>query len=163
MDTTERLNWTELYPWTLREEFFLLCIFYFFHTIDACSCTSFLIYCLSLYSRESLIILVWFVVESLSHARLCKPMDCSTPVRIFPVLYHLLELAQTRLCHPTISYSVVPFSCLQSFQHQGLFQWVSPSYPMAKVLELQHQLFQWNQGWFPLELTGLIFQSKRLS
>ena len=60
-------------------------------------------------------------------------------------------------CHPIISSSVTPFSsCLQSFQHQGLFQWVSPSHPMAKVLELQHQLFQWNQGWFPLELTGLI-------
>ena len=25
-------------------------------------------------------------------------------------------------CHPTISSSSVPFSCLQSFQHQGLFQ-----------------------------------------
>ena len=34
-----------------------------------------------------------------------------------------------------------------------------------KVLELQHQSFQWNiQGWFPLELTGLIsLQTKRLS
>ena len=33
----------------------------------------------------------------------------------------------SRGCHPTISISVIPFSsCLQSFQHQGLFQWVSP-------------------------------------
>ena len=49
-------------------------------------------------------------------------------------------------CHPTISFSVVPFSSrLQSFQHQGLFQWVSPSHQVAKVLELQlqHQSFQW--------------------
>ena len=31
-------------------------------------------------------------------------------------------------CHPAISSSAVPFSsCLQSFQHQGLFQWVSSS------------------------------------
>ena len=32
-------------------------------------------------------------------------------------------------CHPTISSSVIPFSsCPQSFQHQGLFQWVSSSH-----------------------------------
>ena len=47
-------------------------------------------------------------------------------------------------CHPTISSSVIPFSsCLQSSQHQGLFQWVSSLHQVAKVLELQHQSFQW--------------------
>ena len=49
-------------------------------------------------------------------------------------------------CHPTISSSVVPFSSyLQFSQHQGLFQWVSSSHHVAKVLEfqLQHQSFQW--------------------
>ena len=48
-------------------------------------------------------------------------------------------------CHPTISSSVVVFSsCFQSFQHQGLFQWVSSSYQVVKGLEfqLQHQSFQ---------------------
>ena len=39
------------------------------------------------------------------------------------------------------------FSCLNLSQHQGLFQWVSSSYQVAKVLELhhqhQHQSFQW--------------------
>ena len=41
--------------------------------------------------------------------------------------------------------SVVPFSCLQSFQHQGLFQGVSSLHQVAKLLEfqLQHQYFQW--------------------
>ena len=65
-------NWTELYPWTFREEFFLLCIFYFFHTVDVCSCTSFLIYYLLLYSRESLVLILvqFIVVQSLSHVRL---------------------------------------------------------------------------------------------
>ena len=28
-------------------------------------------------------------------------------------------------------------------QHQGLFQWVGSSHRMAKILELQHQSFQW--------------------
>ena len=48
-------------------------------------------------------------------------------------------------CHPTISSSVVPFSCPNPSQHQGLFQWVSSSHQVAKVLEfqLQHQSFQW--------------------
>ena len=49
-------------------------------------------------------------------------------------------------CHPTISSSVVPFSsCPQSFPASGLFlfQWVGSSHQGAKVLELQHQIFQW--------------------
>jgi len=49
-------------------------------------------------------------------------------------------------CHPTISSSVTFFSsCLNLYQHQGLFQWVSTSHLVAKVLELQlqHQSFQW--------------------
>ena len=46
----------------------------------------------------------------------------------------------SRWCYPTISSSVVPFSsCPQSFQHQDLFQWVSSSHQVAKVLELQFQ------------------------
>ena len=48
--------------------------------------------------------------------------------------------------HTTISSSVVPFSsCLHFSEHQGLFQWVSSSHQVAKLLELQlqHQSFQW--------------------
>ena len=50
---------------------------------------------------------------------LCKPTDCSTSG--FLVLHYLLEFAQThvllsRWCHPTVSFSVTPFSsCPQSF------------------------------------------------
>ena len=40
-----------------------------------------------------------------------------------------------RWCHPTISSSVLPFfSCLQSFQHQGLFKWVSSSHQVAQSI-----------------------------
>ena len=49
-------------------------------------------------------------------------------------------------CQPTISSFIAPFSsCPHPFQHQGLFQWGSSSYQVAKVLEfqLQHQCFQW--------------------
>ena len=48
-------------------------------------------------------------------------------------------------CHPTTSSSVIPFSsCPQSFQHQGLFKWVSSWHQLAKVLkfQLQYQSFQ---------------------
>ena len=74
---------------------------------------------------------------------LCDPMDCSTPG--FPVHHQLPELAQTHV-HP-VSDAIQPSHPLSSpsppvfnlSQHQGLFQWVSSSHYMAKVLELQLQ------------------------
>ena len=90
----------------------------------------------------------------------------------FPVLYHLLELTQTRpsswWCHPTISSSVIPFSsCLQSFPASGYF-------PMSQFFTSDGQsigvsasasLLSVNiQDWFPLRWTGWIpFESKGLS
>ena len=67
--------------------------------------------------------------HGLQHPRLpCPsptPGDCSN------------SCISSQWCHPTISSSVVPFSSyLQFFQHQGLFQWVSSSHQVAKVLEL---------------------------
>ena len=84
-----------------------------------------------------------------SYLTLCNPMDCSTPGP--PVHHQILELTQTHLhrvgdaiqpSHPLSSPSP-PVSNLS--QHQGLFQWVSSSNHVAKVLEfqLQHQSFQW--------------------
>ena len=79
---------------------------------------------------------------------LCDPMDCSTPG--FPVLNSLPEFAQTHVhwvsdaIQP--SHPLSPPSPAFNFpQHQGLFQWVSSSPQVAKVLELQlwHQSFQW--------------------
>ena len=68
------------------------------------------------------VVAVW----SLSHVRLCDPVDCSTPG--FPVLHHLLELAQTHVhrvddaIQP--SHPLLPSSspALSLSQHQGLFQ-----------------------------------------
>ena len=78
---------------------------------------------------------------------ICDPMDCSTLG--FPVIHHLPELLKLMptesLMPSTISSSVVPFSsCLNLSQHQGLFQQISSSHQVAKVLELQlqHQPFQ---------------------
>ena len=84
-----------------------------------------------------------------SHPTLCNPMDCSMPG--FLIHHQLPELAQTHVprvgdaiqsSHPLSSPSL---PALNLSQHQGLFQWVSSSHQVAKVLELQlqHQSFQW--------------------
>ena len=61
-----------------------------------------------------------------------------------PILYSN-SCPSSRWCHPTISSSVAPFSCAQSFPKSGYFPWVGSSQQVAKVLELQlqHQSFQW--------------------
>ena len=73
---------------------------------------------------------------------LCDPMDCSTPG--FSVHHQPLELAQTHVHQvgDTIQASH-PLLFPAPLQHQGLFQWVTSSHQMAKVLELQlqHQSF----------------------
>ena len=77
------------------------------------------------------------------------PVDYSMPG--LPVHHQLPELAQTHVhwvsdaiqsSHTLLSPSPPAFSLCQ---HQGLFQWVSSSHQVAKVLELQlqHQPFQW--------------------
>ena len=50
----------------------------------------------------------------------------------------------SRWCHPIISMpSNHLILCWPLSQHQGFFQWVSSLHQVAKVLELQHQSFQW--------------------
>ena len=80
---------------------------------------------------------------ALSCLTLCDPMDCSTPG--FPVLHQLPELAQTHVhqvgdaiqpSHPLSSSSPPTFNLSQ---HQGLFQRVSSSHQVARVLEFQLQ------------------------
>ena len=80
---------------------------------------------------------------------LCDPMDCSPPG--FSVLHRPLEFAQTQVhdvsdaIQPSRPLSLCSPPAFNLFQHQGLFQWVSCSHQVAKVLELlhlQHQSFQ---------------------
>ena len=101
---------------------------------------------------------------------LYDPTDCSTLG--FPVLHHLLELAQlTSIESMMPSNHLVlcrPFSsCLQSFPGSG-------SFPVSQVFASGGQIIGASasasvlpmntQGWFPFGLTGLIFlQSKGLS
>ena len=90
----------------------------------------------------------YFSLVTQSCLTLCDPMDCSTPG--FPVHHQLLELAQTHIhrvgdaIQPSYPLSSPSPSTLNLSQHQGLFQGVSSSHQVAKVLELQlqHQSFQ---------------------
>ena len=85
-----------------------------------------------------------------SRPTLCDPMDCNTPG--FPVLYYLLEFAQTLICwvgdtmhviryytilsHPLLLPSLFVLSLSQL---QSLFQQVTSSLQVVKILELQRQ------------------------
>ena len=90
------------------------------------------------------------IVHLLCCIWLWDSMECSTVCK-------LPEFVQTRihwvgdaiqpshlLLHPSCS-------ALSLSQHQGLFQWISSSHQVAKVLELQHQSFQWI---FKVDLTS---------
>ena len=80
---------------------------------------------------------------------LCNPMNCSTPG--LPVYHQLPEFTQTHVhrvgdaIQPSHPLSSPPPPAPNPSQHQGLFQLVSSSHEVAKVLEfqLQHQSFQW--------------------
>ena len=104
---------------------------------------------LSEYLRVESYILHCCCLVTKSCLTICDPVDCSTPG--FPVRHQLPEPTQTHVhwvgdaiqpSHPLLSPSHPAFNLSQ---HQGLFQWVSSSHQVAKVMEfhLQHQSFQW--------------------
>ena len=107
---------------------------------------SYFMYKWSIIYLVSMVVVAYCSVDQ-SCPALCDPMDCSTPG--FPDLHHLLELAQTHVhqvsdaIQPCRPLSPPSPPALSLSQHQGLFQWVSSSHQVAKVLELQHQSCQW--------------------
>ena len=91
------------------------------------------------------LISVWFNLVTHSCPNLCYLMDCSMPD--LPVHHQLLEFTQTHVhwvgdaiqpSHPLSSSSPPTFNLSQ---HQSLFEWVSCSHQVAKILEFlrQHQ------------------------
>ena len=103
-----------------------------------------------------------FLFSHLAFSNSLRSMNYS--MQGLPVLHNLWEFAQTHVhwvsdaiqpSHPLSS----PSPAFNLSQHQGLFQLVSSSYQVAKVLELQlqHQSFQWifridffRMDWFDL-------------
>ena len=105
---------------------------------DGFVATTSFVYCCSV---AHLCLTLW--PHGLQHASLPCPS-------LSPGVCSNLRLSQgcplSQWCHPTISSSVTLFSsCPQPIpeKHQGLFPWVGSSHQVAKVLELQHQSFQW--------------------
>ena len=117
------------------------------------------------------------VVQSLSGVR-----HFVTPLTTAPFWHHGLQHTRfpcsslspracsnscplSRWCHPTIWYSVVPFSCFQSFPASGSFlmSWLFTS--CGQSIEASASVLPMNiQGWFSLGWTGLVsLQSKGLS
>ena len=122
------------------------------------SCSIDLYFCFCALGYISVCILSWwlslgsvqFSSVGQSCPTLCDPMNRSTPG--LPVHHQLQEFTQTHVhwvsdanqpSHPLSSPSHPTFNLSQ---HQGLFQWVSSSHQVAKVLEfqLQHHSFQRN-------------------
>ena len=113
----------------------------------------FIIFCVIISSRtsmSSLYFVFYMLISSVTQSclTLCNPMDCSTPG--LPVHHQLPEFTQTHVhrvgdaiqpSHPLSSTSPPAFNLSQ---HRGLFQSVSSSHQVARVLEfqLQHQSFQ---------------------
>jgi len=99
------------------------------------------------------------IISSVSQLCLtpCDPMNRSTPG--LPVHHQHLEFTQTHVhrvgdaiqpSHPLSSPSP---PALNLSQHQGLFQWISSSHQVAKVLEFQPQhpgLISFTMGWLDL-------------
>ena len=97
---------------------------------------------------------VQFSSDAQSCLALCNPMACSMPG--FPVHYQLPEFTQPQVhhfgdsiqpAHPLPALSPPAFNLSQ---HQGLFQWVSSSHQVAKVLEFSFSISPSN------EYSGLI-------
>ena len=76
-----------------------------------------------------------------------RPFPQTSDPSKFPFFSLQFLIKKPHQCHPTISSSVIPFffPTFNLSQHQDLFQWVSSSHQVAKVLEfqLQHQSFHW--------------------
>ena len=90
-----------------------------------------------------------------------RPPCSSTTPRVYSNSYPL-----SQWCHPTISSSVVPFSCFQSFPALGYFQmsqFFTSGSQSIDILAAASFLPMNLQDWFPLGWTGWIsLQSKGL-
>ena len=116
--------------------------------------------------KATVFLVVMYRYELFSHSVVsnsCDPMDCSIPG--FPALHYLPVFAQTHIhwvgdaIQPSHSLSSPSPPAFNLSQHQSLFQWISSSHQVAKVLELQlqHQSFNEYSGlisfridWFDL-------------
>ena len=98
----------------------------------------------------NILILLWsfeMSVQSLSHVWFCDPhglLHARLPGPSPTPRACSSSYPSSQWCHPTISSSIISYSsCLQSFPASESFPMSQFSHKVAKVLELQHQSFQW--------------------
>ena len=110
-------------------------------------------------------ILFRFVVQSLNHVWLfATPRTAAHKTPLFTIYRSLLKFMFTKLvilsnhlilCHPLLLPSIFP--SIRVFSNESVVRIRWPKSWDFKVLQMNIQ------GWFPLELTSLILQSKKLS
>ena len=111
----------------------------------------------------------WLHESLFSHSILsdCDPMDSSFPCPFLSPGVCSNSCPLSWWCHPTISSSVTPFFCPQSFTESGSFpmsQLFASGGQSIEALASTSVLPMNIQDWFPLELTGFIsLLSKRLT
>ena len=118
-----------------------------------------------------MVVLILLFSITQSCPTLFSPVDCSTPGSLsFTISQSLLKLMSIESVMPsTISSSVIPLSCLQSFPSSGSFPvsqlFASGCQSLGASASVSASVFPMNiQDWFPLGFTGLIsLQSKWLS
>ena len=110
------------------------------------------------------------VFQLLSHARLCWPHGLQHPSLLCPSLSPGVcsdSWLWSQWCLPNISSRFILFSsCLQSFPvaESFLMSWLFASGGQSIEASVSASVLPKNvQDWFPLGLTGLIFQTKGLS
>ena len=96
-------------------------------------------------------------LHGLQHARLLCPLPYPS------VCSNSCPLSQW--CHPTMSFSVIPFFCLQSFPSSRSFPMHQLFISAGQIIGASAPVLPMNiQSWFPLGWTSLIsFLSKGLS
>ena len=129
--------------------------------------------CRSIYLLPQGILVTWFVVvvQSLTVSDSLPPRELQHARFLCPSLFPRVSSNSyplSRWCHPTVSFSVVPFSsCPHSFPASGslpMSQFFTSGGQSIGVSALASVLPMNIQDWFPLGLTGLIsLQSKGLS
>ena len=134
--------WWTLFSWELSAELALL-----LHPLTSSSALS--SFLLLLFSHQVMSDSLW--PHGLQHTR---PLYPSPSLEVCPSSCPL-----NWWCHPTISSSVALFSsCLQSFPASGSFPMSQLFVSGSQSIGVSASVFPMSiQGWFPLELTSLIF------
>ena len=171
------LYWLNLFPcilffliqWYMELLFFFACFLFFFWRIIALQ--NFFVFCQistwighrytyqfsSFQSLSRSVVSDSLQPDGLQHTRLpCPSLTPRVSSNSCPL---------SRWCHPTISCSVIPFSCLQSFPASGSFPMTQLFASSGQSIGASASVLPMNiQGWSPLGLTDWIsLQSKGLS